>query len=219
MLPRSLCLVALLGCGDPGATIDAGPADAAPNDGRVHVDDGVPTRVACTSTFGSALSATPTFGRLDGFLVAIVPPGGGPCNADSSHVHLQVRMSGAIYDVAIDVTDGMTGIDDVNTGTKDIAMPGNVPWAEGWHTSVLVDYVALGVHSPELTFQAKAAMVTTLMTDLATANHISVYATTYGPDGTHLVHRNSGGHDGLIVTQPQSIPAHLRMFRFTAQAF
>jgi hypothetical protein len=47
--------------------------------------------------------------------------------------------------------------------------------------------------------QTKANLVTTLMTDLATANHISVCATTYGADGTHLVHRNGGGHDGAIV--------------------
>jgi len=213
-----LCLALLFGCGNPSGTADA--PDVPPNDGRIHADDGTPTRQACTSNFGTALTATPTFGRLDGFLVAIVPPGNGSaCNADSSHVHLQVRMNNAIYDVAVDVTDAMTGIDDVHTVTKDIAMPVNLPWTEGWHTALLADYVSLGVHSTDLPLETKAALVTTLMTDLATANHISIYATTYGADGTHLVHRNGGGKDGVIVTQPLSIPAHLRLFSFTDQAF
>src|SRR5258706_15574097 len=138
---------------------DAPPA----NDGRDHGDDGTPTRQACTSAFGSGLTATPTFGRLDGFLVAIVPPGGGGCNADQSHVHLQVKMNGAIYDVAIDVTDGQTGVDDVHTTTRDAAMPVDLPWAEGWHTALLADYVAMGVHSTDLALATKAALASTLM--------------------------------------------------------
>jgi hypothetical protein len=190
-----------------------------PNDGRLHVDDGSPTRQTCTSNFGTGLTAAPTFGRLDGFLVAIVPPGNGGCNADSSHVHLQVRMNSAIYDVAIDVTDAMTGVDDVHTTTKDMAMPVSTPWTEGWHTALLDDYVSLGVHSTDLPLETKASMVSTLMTDLATANHVSIYATTYGSDGTHLVHRNGGGHDGAVVTEPLSIPSHVRFFSFTSQTF
>lgn len=223
MLKSSCCvaiLLALVGCGGSGGgtTIDAA-IDAPPNDGRVHVDDGSPTRMPCTSTFGHALSSTATFGRLDGYLVAIVPPGGSACNADSSHVHLQIKMNAAVYDVAIDVTNGMTNIDDVHTAARDMAMPVNLPWAEGWHTGLLADYVALGVRSTDLALQTKAELTATLQSDLAAANHISVYATTYGSDGVHLVHRNGGGHDGVIVTDPQSIPAHLRFFSFSAQAF
>lgn len=219
VIARSLCLFGLVACGSSPATTD-GSIDAVPNDGRIHVDDGTPVRQACTSSFGNALSASPTFGRLDGYLVAIVPPGNGSaCNADSSHVHLQVRMNGGIYDVAIDVTDAMTGVDDVHTTTRDRAMPVDLPWAEGWHTSLLDDYVALGLHSTDLPLVPKTELVALLQQDLATVNHISVYATTYGADGTHLVHRNGNGKDGLIVTQPQSIPAHLRFFSFTDQAF
>lgn len=222
---RQWCLAAAVvlvaaACGDPSSTTDAQPADTVPNDGRIHVDDGTPTRQPCTSSFGTGLTASPTFGRLDGYLVAIVPPGGGGCNADSSHVHLQVRMKGAIYDVAIDVTDSMSNVDDVHTATRDMALPTTgLPWTEGWHTGISVDYVALGVHSPDLALQTKSQMTTTLMSDLATANHISIYATTYGSDGAHLVHRNSSGHDGLIVTEPLSVPAHLRLLSFTGQTF
>jgi len=214
------CLLALAACGtSPHATDGPPPPDTGTPDAPMHVDDGTPTRVPCTSTFGAALSNSPTFGRLDGFLVAIVPPGGGPCNADSSHVHLQIRMSGAVYDVAIDVTDGQTGVDDVHSATRDIALPGHLAWAEGWHTGILDDYVADGIHSTDLPLMTKSDLTSTLMTDLANANHISVYATTYDHGGTHLVHRNGNGHDGLVVTEPLSAPAHARFFSFTNQTF
>jgi hypothetical protein len=217
---RTSCILALVGCCGGGGGSSDGAIDTPATDGRNHVDDGTPTRQACTSNFGSALTASPTFGRLDGYLVAIVPPGSGSaCNADTSHVHLQIRMSGGIYDVAVDVTDAATGVDDVHSATFDEAMPVNLPWTEGWHTALLADYVAMGHHSTELPLFTKAALTSELMTDLATANHISVYATTYGADGVHLVHRNGGGHDGLIVTQPLSVPAHLRLLSFTNQAF
>ena len=207
----------LAACGNAPSTIDAQP-DTVPNDGRIHVDDGTPTRQPCTSAFGSGLTASAAFGRLDGYLVAIVAPGASGCNADSSHVHLQVRMKNAIYDVAIDVTDGQTNVDDVHTATRDQEMPTTtLPWTEGWHTGIGVDYVALGVHSTDLALQTKSEMTATLMSDLATANHISIYATTYGSDGVHLVHRNAGGHDGLIVTEPLSIPAHLRLLTSRAR--
>jgi hypothetical protein len=57
------------------------------------------------------------------------------------------------------------------------------------------------------------------MADLANANHISIYGTGYGPDGAHLIHRNGGGHDGLLITQPLSTPSHARLFSFSSQAF
>jgi hypothetical protein len=217
-----LCLAAAVlaaACGSPSSTTDAA-VDMATNDGRIHVEDGPPTRQPCTSNIGSALSASPTFGRLDGYLVAIVPPGGSACNADSSHVHLQIRMNAKIYDVAIAVTDDMTGVDDVHTATRDQAPPNTLPWAEGWHTGLLVDYVKLGVHTADLQLKTKAEMVSEVTSDLATANHISIFGTTYGSDGAHLIHRQTGGgHDGVIVTEPLSIPAHLRVFSFTGQTF
>ncbi len=58
-----------------------------------------------------------------------------------------------------------------------------------------------------------------LTAELANVNHISVFGTGYGPDGAHLIHRNGGGHDGLVVTNPLSSPAHARLFSFTNQAF
>jgi hypothetical protein len=213
-----LALVTLVGCSSraPSMAADASMS----GDGTMNVDDGTPTRQTCTSDFGDALSADATYGRLDGYLVAIVPPANmQSCNDDDSHVHLQIRMNAMIYDIAIDVTDEDTMTDDVHTTTLDVAMPSGGAWAEGWHTGVLADYTSLGLHDTDLTLESKTALVQTLQTDLATANHVSVYATSYGPDGAHLVHRNGSGHDGILVTEPLSTPSHLRLFSFSDQSF
>ncbi len=213
---RTVVLVCLLGaCGSSSsAKNDARAGDGAAVDGLLDAVDGTPTRLPCTSQFGNAL--TSAYGRLDGYLVAIVQPGGGnACNADSSHVHLQVKMNGAIYDVAVNV--GSTGTtDDVHTTTRDLPLP---QWSEGWHTGVLEDYVSLGVHSGDLPLEPRSQIASEVTADLANVNHISIFGTGYGPDGAHLIHRNGGGHDGLIVMNPLSSPSHVRMFSFTNQAF
>ena len=183
--------------------------------------DGTPVRQACTSNFGNALPSSGTFGRLDGYLVAIVPPGStNGCNDDSSHVHLQIKMNGAIYDIAIDATDSATRTDDVHTMTTDVPMPAGPAWAEGFHTGVTIDYpTTFGVHSSNLPLQTKAQIVSAFQTDLATVNHISIYTTTYGSDGAHLVHRNGSGHDGAVVTEPLSPTSHVRLLSFSDQSF
>ena len=182
--------------------------------------DGTPTREACTSNFGTALPSSGTFGRLDGYLVAIVPPGStSGCNDDDAHVHLQIKMNNAIYDIAIDATNGSTGVDDVHTGTLDRAMPAGPAWAEGFHTGVSIDYPSLGIHSSSLTLGTKAQIVAAITADLATVNHISIFTTSYGQTGAHLVHRNSGSTDGVLVTEPLSTTPHLRMFSFSDQSF
>lgn len=237
---RSALLIAWVGCGSssggPPATVDGSFDAAAVHDGRppnnadassdASADaaggnvDGTPTRQPCTSHFGSALPSSGTFGRMDGYLVAIVPPGStSGCNSDSSHVHLQIQVNGAIYDIAIDATDGQTHTDDVHTGTLDIAMPSGPAWSEGFHTGVTLDYPSLGVHASALPLDSKAQVVSAIDADLATVNHISIYTTTYGSDGAHLVHRNGGGHDGAVVSQPLSPTAHVRLFSFSDQSF
>jgi hypothetical protein len=213
MRARLLCCsfgLALAACGQPAESVDAasGSADAM----EVHVDDGAPMRRTCTTQLGSAL--TSTYGRLDGFLVAIVPAGGNGCGADDSHIHLQVLANGSVYDVAVNV--GSPGVDDVRTMTLDRAFE---PWVEGWHTGVAQNYVSLGVHSTDLPAQTTAQVINAVTADLATANHISVFAIGYGPDGVHLVHRNGSSHDGLLITEPLSTPAHARLFSFADLTF
>lgn len=200
--------------------VDAALVDGAPDAAIADaaIGDGTPIRRACVDSFGTALSSG-TFGRLDGILVAIVPPAPNtdPCNADPTHVHLQVQVSGAVYDVAVNVgTD--TATNDVHSAALDHTLVGPA-WSEGWHPDIAVDYAALGVHATDLPLRTRTENVNALMTDLATANHVSIFATGYGPGGAHLVHRTRAGQDGMVVTQPLSPKAHARLFRFTNQVF
>src|SRR4051812_39431351 len=182
-------LLLLAACGSPAAEPPdamSGPPDAA------HMDDGPPMRVQCTDQLGSAL--TVQHGRLDGFLRAIVGPGFGPCNADDTHLHLQVEADGATYDVAINVSDPQ----DIDYLAIDHAMVDG-PWVEGWHPdqAALLDYpTTLGVHSGDFAATAMDPLVTALDDELATANHVSVFMTAYGTDGGHEVHRRGSGLDG-----------------------
>jgi hypothetical protein len=171
--------------------------------------DGTPTRQQCTGNFGSSL--TSNHGRLDGILVSVVNIGGShSCNGDSTHVHLQVRMGGAVYDIAVN--------SDTLVAERDLALPDGA-WSEGWHTSDSLDYATLGLHSSDFAMPSSpGALAMQIEKDLATANHISVFATGYGPTGAHLVHRQGGGRDGALVIHPLSSPAHLMMFTFTTSS-
>src|SRR5262249_41616249 len=154
---RAAMLVLLIGCRGPIAVhVDASPADTgtidAASDARVpdapsDVLDGAPMRRPCTETFGNALPPT-TFGRMDGFLVAVVQPGPttAPCHADTTHVHLQVLVNGAVYDVAVNVGTNDVTTNDVHSATLEHALIGPA-WSEGFHTDITVDYPTLGVHA------------------------------------------------------------------------
>lgn len=226
---RAAVLVLLIGCRGPiAAHVDGSPPDTSTGDAALDSRipdstgdiDGAPMRRPCTDTFGAALTAT--YGRMDGFLVAIVPPGPttAPCRADTTHVHLQVLISGAVYDVAVNVGTNNVATNDVHSSTIEHALIGPA-WSEGWHTNVSVDYAALGVHANAMPLRTQTENVDALMTDLATANHVSIYATGYSTDdGAHLVHRsNVGATDGLVVTHPLSPISHARLFSFSTQTF
>jgi hypothetical protein len=216
MFRRAALVLVMAACG--GGPSDT-PVDATADDAAIdaftpiHVDDGTPQRRPCTNSYGTAL--TKTFGRLDGILVAIVPPGGSSCNADNDHLHLQVEANGATYDVAVNINGSP---DDVRTTTRDLPLPGPV-WDEGWHTGLPISYPSMGVHAGDLTTRTSAQLVSDLMADLSTVNHISIFAIGYGPEGAHNVHRNDFNHDGLVITEPLSTPAHARLFSFSTQTF
>jgi hypothetical protein len=211
LLPASLSVCALacssVACRAPTDAADEATAtlsSAAPG------DDGTPNRVPCTDTFGSALSGS--FGRLDGVVVAVVPPGHGSCSADAHHVHVQVLSHGATYDVAVNVDGGFIA-------TKDVPLPGGA-WADGWHAGGTLDYVTdLGLHVGDFQTGSEADIDRQLEAALATANHVSIFATTYSHSGAHLVHRRGQGHDGLLVTDPLSPTAHVFAFHFSTQSF
>ncbi|GAC1540191.1 MAG: hypothetical protein NVS3B10_04870 [Polyangiales bacterium] len=205
---------------NPDGTVDTGAGDTdgggTSGDGAPQADgasptfsDGTPTRSACTSTLGMGLS--PEHGRLDGTLVSIVPATGARCPSDPSHLHLQVRMNGANYDIAVNL-DGLEG-------EIDAPLPG-IPFAEGWHVMNL-DYVKdLGIHSDALTLTNPATIRARVVAQLANANHISVFGTGYpGSDGAHLIHRKLTGHDGALVVNPLGAKAHVIAFRFSTDTF
>lgn len=199
----SLLLSACTGVASP-------PADAA-----VAPGDGTPSRWPCQESFGSALSDG--FGRLDGIVYAVVLPSHRGCRSDADHVHLQVATSGARYDVAINVSD--TDGSQVSYLARTQAAPGPA-WNEGWHGGVSLDYAELGAHAPDFVATTQAVLVDLVAAELATTNHVSVFATAY-PDhsGAHLVHRNGTGLDGALVLRPTEPTARVLMFRFAAQSF
>jgi hypothetical protein len=185
---------------DSGVTAE----DAAP-----PFDDGTPTRVACVSTLGNGLS--PAHGRLDGVLVSIVDAQQRGCPSDPSHLHLQVKMSGGIYDIAVNL-DGLEG-------ETDAPMPG-IPYSEGWHPMTL-DYVKdLGLHSTAITLTSAQPIRDKVVAALAKANHISIFGTGYpGSDGAHIVHYKGQGLDGAIIVNPSAPTAHVIAFRFDNDTF
>jgi hypothetical protein len=207
-----LCLL-LCSCGAGGGLpADAGRASDAGSDAAPGLPDGPPIRQSCTGELGSEVSET--HGRLDGILVAIVPPGNGGCNADGDHVHLQVRVDGEVYDVAVNV-DAASG--DVLYLEHDAPLTAGA-WSEGWHPGDPLDYLSLGLHDSDFAAQSESALVSAITSALATANHVSIYGTGYGSDGLHLVHRNHG-FDGAIVVRPLSASPHYLLFDFVDEPF
>jgi hypothetical protein len=167
--------------------------------------DGVPERRVCTEVLGSAISES--FGRLDGRIVSVVKPGARACNADRTHVHLQVEANAATYDIAVNIDSLISEVAHPLTGG---------PWSDGWHPSGSLDYVSdLGVSARVFVPTNPQA----LQARLETANYVSVFAIGYGPDGAHLVHRNRRGRDGAVVLNPRSKTPTYLLFRFDQQAF
>jgi len=219
----ALILVAA-GCRDAHSLVDAslgidGGADAARDaapDAKLPDDgDGAPIRIPCRTTFTGDLPAV-TYGRLDGILVAVVPPSGPRgCGADNDHYHLQVLSDGRYYELAINISS------DVHTTT--LERKAFTPWADGFHpggADIFVNYAGLGIHADTIPLSTPTALATAITADMATVNHISIYGTTYtSGDGTHLIHFNGSGKDGLIVTKPLSPTAHMRAFSFDDQQF
>ena len=225
-------------CGAPAASSighDAGSFDSNARDTSIDArldtageassesssaEDGTPSYTeTCTALSGETGTAiNTTHGRLDGYLAFVVPIGGsGACNGDDSHLHLQVRMDGNIYDVAVD-TGQFDG--DVNLYETNMAMPDGA-WSEGWHGDDALTYASLGIHSGQFTPEVPATLGSKLLTELAGVNHISVFGTGYpSGNGCHDVHYHDGdGQDGALVIEPLSPSPHVLFFRFSTDTF
>ncbi len=197
------------------ADAGTGPADAGGGGGGTG--DGTPTRVACTGSFGSAMSAA--YGRLDGFLVSIVNVNGSAtCRGDDNHLHLQVRVNGKVEDIAVNV-ESTSGDPDVQFRTLNAALRGGA-WTEGWHTGQTLDYANnLAVHSTSFTALSLSQLQAQLDSLLASANHVSIFATGFDATGGHDIHRNPTNHDGAIVINPTTSNPTYLLFHFSNQTF
>ncbi len=211
---------------DSGAGADAGAsaddAGDASSDASSMADGG--KAGPCASSFGSAL--TPAFARIDGTVVAVVPPNDQACALpNSTHLVIQVMMGGAVYRMVVDV---LSSTPDPDSGTYDVLFSElDAPlaagaWAEGWHPGFALDYVTtLSVHSPAFTAMKQADLVDKITSEIELGDHISIFATATSaePNSAHLVHRNHTNADGAIVVHPDSANPHYLLLRFSEQAF
>jgi hypothetical protein len=201
-----------------GGSSDGGSPHPAGDAGE-DSSDGPPSRTAaCTPLSQQTGAAVNSFhGRLDGFLTYVVPQGGpSSCNGDDSHIHLQVRVGGDVYDVAVDIGkfDG-----DVLLHETDMAIPDG-SWSEGWHGSDGLSYPQLGLSAGQFVAQAPASLAQKLTAELASANHVSVFGKGYPQgNGCHDVHYVDGSNDGAIVIDPLSAKPHVVFLRFSTQSF
>jgi hypothetical protein len=205
---------------DQGAGTEGGEAGAAgeAGAGEASATDGTPSYTsACTplsQQIGKALDTA--HGRLDGYLSFFVPKDGpSSCNGDDSHVHLQIRMQGNIYDVAVDIGT-FTG--DANLYEADMPIPQGA-WSEGWH-DVGLSYPQLGLHSTQFTAEDPTTLGQKIQSELAGVNHVSIFGDSYAQEnGCHDVHYENGTADGALVIDPLSPSAHILFFRFSTQTF
>lgn len=208
-----------------GSSASAPSAASSADAGDAPVDAAAPLdadkAAPCATTFGSAL--TNSFGRLDGTVLAVVPPNDQACaKPNSTHLVIQVVMGGAAYRMVVDVLSTQ-GSPDVWLDEIDAPLAGGA-WSEGWHPGVALDYAAtLGVHSSAFTDMNQADLVAKITSEIDLGAKISVFATSsgasYEPDSAHLVHRNAINADGAIVVRPDSGNPHWLLLRFAEQSF
>lgn len=214
-----LIAIGVLACGEPARDegVDAGPSDAGdPPDAGDVVDKAA----ACASTFGNAL--TDGFGRLDGTIVAIVPPAHPTCAMpNGDHLVVQVSMGGAVYRIVVNVrSDGRDGTDTrLRYAEKSHALPAP-DWSEGWHHGVSLEYDRdLGAHNADFRPLEMDALVEAATARLVPGAKVSAYAYTRDrPESAHVVHRDDRYDDGALVVDLDGTPTFL-LFHFDGQVF
>ena len=198
----------LAACSSPAAQPDAYTGDSTPA-----------KAVACATSFGAEL--TTSFGRLDGTVLAVIPPNFQGCTQpNSTHTVVQVMVGGLAYRMVVNVLSTQ-GPPDVFLAEVDAPLAGPA-WAEGWHPDAQLDY-ATTLHVMKSQFteadQATAAQRVYDMVELG--ERISVFATSSGPpkaDSADKIHRNATNADGAIVLHPDTAP-HYLLTAFSNQSF
>ncbi len=210
-----VALVALLGgCRDVPALPDARVRDDA------AIDAPLDKARSCATVFGSSL--TNSFGRLDGTVRAVVPPGHPNCPMpNGTHLVLQVMMAGQAYRM---VTNVLSDSGDPRVFLFELDAPLAGPaWSEGWHPGSPLDYATmLHVTSDQFVPHDMTTTVDMVTDRIELDTKISVFATSSGganASGAHLVHRNLPNADGAIVIGPETAAPHWILFRFDEQAF
>jgi hypothetical protein len=204
------------GAGGEAAASDAPAAssDASPDTSDASVDKSAP----CVSSFGQAIGSV-GFARFDGKVVAILAPGNKTCPApNSTHLVLELALSGAVYRMVVDVDDvAATGT--IHSRTITHTMVGG-PWQDGWH-AVALDYVTdLGQNATDFASTPTAGAVEAITNALDLGAHVSVFATAQGEnDSAHLVHRNLTKQDGAIVLDVDAATPTWLLFSFSDQSF
>jgi hypothetical protein len=167
----------------------------------------------CTGTFGSSLTAP--YGRLDGTVLAVVPPAHPTCpRPNSDHLVLEVTSGGSAYRMVVNVQS--SGVDP-RVGYAEKSAPLSA-WADGWHPAAL-DYVSnLGLHQGDFVPKTLAELTSLVSERLALDGRVSVFASTSGGDSAHLIHRSLTDQDGAIVVDPTGSPLYL-LFAFADQVF
>lgn len=205
-------MLALLGaCRDMSkADPDASTVDAIP--------DAVDNSAGCVSTFGQDLGNG--FGRFDGTLVALVPPGSFCPRPNATHVILEVRANDQVYRMVAAVVSS-SGVPTMALAQRDAPLAGPA-WSEGWHVGpeYTFDYVDnMNLHRLDFMPLAKDAMVGEIDRNIVVGGKVSIFATVEDqPDSGHLVHRNTPGKDGAIIIDADASP-HYLMLRFDNQLF
>jgi hypothetical protein len=180
--------------------------------------DAVDNSAGCVDTFGQDLENG--FGRFDGTLVALVPPGSSCPWPNATHVILEVRANDQVYRMVAAVMSSR-GVPTMALAQRDAALVGPA-WSEGWHVGpeYTFDYVDnMSLHRLDFMPLMKDEMVAEIDRQVVVGGKISVFATVEDqPDSAHLVHRNSHGKDGAIILDADTSP-HYLMLRFDNQLF
>ncbi|NVB77230.1 MAG: hypothetical protein HOV81_02440 [Kofleriaceae bacterium] len=200
------------GCRDASDRLrpDASTIDAVP--------DAVDNEAGCVSEFGQDMANG--FGRFDGTLVAVVPPGSFCPRPNSTHIILEVRANDQVYRMVAAVMSS-SGVPTMALAERDAALVGPA-WSEGWHVGAeyAFDYVDnMNLHRLDFMPLMKDDMVDAINRKMIVGGKVSVFATVEDqPDSAHLVHRNAPGKDGAIIVNADGAP-HYLMLRFDNQLF
>lgn len=200
---------------DAGEIVDAGEPDSGVFDAGTKADN-----CAFENEFGALF--TNAFGRADGTVIAVVPPGW-PCPfPNSDHVVIQVRIDGGVQRLVVNVK---SDFGNPNVFMRELNAPLPAPaYGEGWHPGLQLDYPTdFDVHTDGGWDEVNLDQASTRIYDAITVGApVSVYGSSSGGSyavSAHKVHRNGSKKDGAIVIDPTGSNPRWLLFRFGNQSF